>query len=93
MAKADAATDDWAKDLAPSHELRRWFAHEPTRFDAFRSKYHAKLDTEAEAVQAWIDKWRREHAEPITLVYAARDDRPHHAPILLNHFETSVKPG
>lgn len=36
--------DEWAKDLAPSGELRRWFGHDPGRFGQFASRYRAELD-------------------------------------------------
>jgi uncharacterized protein YeaO (DUF488 family) len=39
VAKADAALDLWAKDLAPSTELRRWFGHDPARWREFRKRY------------------------------------------------------
>src|SRR5665213_3526528 len=41
--KADAAIDRWAKEVAPSTELRRWFGHEPSRWDEFRRRYRAEL--------------------------------------------------
>jgi uncharacterized protein YeaO (DUF488 family) len=37
--KSDAAIDEWAKDLAPSTELRRWYGHQPSRFDEFARRY------------------------------------------------------
>src|ERR1700740_3374200 len=41
--KADAAIDTWLKDIAPSTELRRWFGHEPTRWEEFRRRYRSEL--------------------------------------------------
>jgi uncharacterized protein YeaO (DUF488 family) len=43
IAKADAPFDEWAKDVAPSTELRRWYGHEPAKFEAFAEKYREEL--------------------------------------------------
>lgn len=43
VSKADAALDEWLKDAAPSTELRRWFRHDPQRFDEFARRYRAEL--------------------------------------------------
>ena len=43
LPKSDAAIDRWMKDLAPSTELRRWFGHDPSRWDEFRRRYRAEL--------------------------------------------------
>jgi uncharacterized protein YeaO (DUF488 family) len=43
MSKAAAAVDEWAKDVAPSAELRRWYAHDPARFDEFARRYRREL--------------------------------------------------
>ncbi len=43
VAKADAALDEWAHDVAPSTDLRRWYGHDPARFDEFAARYRAEL--------------------------------------------------
>jgi len=43
LSKAGAALDEWAKDGAPSAELRRWYGHQPARFDEFRRRYRDEL--------------------------------------------------
>ena len=43
IAKADAPFDEWAKDVAPSTELRRWYGHEPARFEEFARRYREEL--------------------------------------------------
>lgn len=43
MRKEDAHLDEWLRDVAPSTELRRWYAHEPSRFAEFRRRYLAEL--------------------------------------------------
>ena len=65
-----AKLDLWAKELAPSTELRQCFAHEPERFPVFRSRYREELKSKtsilAEVMQA-------SDGQSITLLYSARD--------------------
>src|SRR3546814_14463736 len=49
--KADAAIDHWAKDIAPSTELRKWFRHDPARWQEFRRRYAAELQQRADRVE------------------------------------------
>ena len=79
VAKATAQLDRWAKDIAPSPDLRRWFDHDPERFAEFTRRYQEELHENPEAVAALLEEHR---AGPLTLLYAARDTRPHHAPVL-----------
>jgi uncharacterized protein YeaO (DUF488 family) len=44
MTKAKAALDEWRKDVAPSTELRKWYNHEPARFEEFTRRYRAELE-------------------------------------------------
>jgi uncharacterized protein YeaO (DUF488 family) len=47
--KEDAHLDEWCKDVAPSTELRRWYSHDPERFDEFARRYRAELRQPAQA--------------------------------------------
>lgn len=79
MRKERAAVDHWAKELAPSSELRRWFHRNPEAWDAFVAAYRAELsgrDDDLRALQ------RRADQRPITLLYAARDRERNHAWVL-----------
>ena len=69
--KADAAIDRWLKELAPSTELRRWFGHQPSRWEEFRRRYAAELSRNT----ALLDELRTlAQKGRLTLVYAARDE-------------------
>ena len=74
-----ARLDEWARDLAPSDELRKWFDHVPERFGEFRSRYREELAARPERV----DDLRR-HAESatLTIVFAARDREHNNAVVL-----------
>jgi uncharacterized protein YeaO (DUF488 family) len=70
--KEEAAVDEWAKDLAPSTDLRRWYGHDPAKFDEFARRYREELhaDPAADGV-ARIRALSRK--QPVTLVTATRD--------------------
>jgi uncharacterized protein YeaO (DUF488 family) len=72
LRKDAARLDDWAKELAPSTELRTWYHHDPAKFDEFRSRYLAELSAPQE--QAALDRVRTlAAARPVTLLTATRD--------------------
>jgi len=74
-----ARLDEWARELAPSDDLRKWFDHDPGRFDEFRTRYRAELaDHESK-----LDELRaRARAGAVTIVYAARDREHNNAVVL-----------
>jgi uncharacterized protein YeaO (DUF488 family) len=79
LAKAEARIDHWLKDVAPSSELRRWFGHEPARWDEFRRRYRAELAARPEGMA----ELRRLAAKgPVTLLFAARDEAHNNAAAL-----------
>lgn len=47
MTKAKAALDEWCKDVSPSTELRKWYGHDPAKFDEFTQRYKAELEAPA----------------------------------------------
>ena len=79
VAKDDARLDEWARELAPSTELRRWFGHDPEKFDEFRRRYREELRAHEEKLQ---ELRRRARKETVTLVYAARDAEHNDAVVL-----------
>jgi len=80
LSKEKARVDYWLKELAPSDELRRWFGHDPERWAEFRERYQGELAANA----AGLDELRQLAArEPVTLLYAARDDQHNNAVVLL----------
>lgn len=77
--KADAAIDLWAKDLAPSTALRRWFGHNPARWHEFRCRYSEEIHQHRDR----LDELRTlAQGGRITLVFAAHDESHNDAIVL-----------
>lgn len=81
LRKDKAAIDLWAKDIAPSDALRRWFGHRPERWEEFQKRYHDELAAPEAQVQVKTLRAmaRKNH---LTLLYAAHDETMNNAVVL-----------
>jgi uncharacterized protein YeaO (DUF488 family) len=79
LSRRQARLDDWEKELAPSPELRRWFGHEPRRFEEFRRRYTEELRDQRPRLTALR---RRAREGTLTLVYSAQDTEHNDAVVL-----------
>jgi uncharacterized protein YeaO (DUF488 family) len=79
VSRERARLDEWARELAPSDELRKWFDHIPERFDEFRSRYLAELAAHADELAALRSRARTGR---VTVVYAARDEEHNNARVV-----------
>ena len=79
LSKRKAAIDDWMKDIAPSTALRKWFAHEPAKWGAFRTRYKAELRRKPEQLKHLRALARQGR---VTLVYSAHDEAHNNAVVL-----------
>lgn len=70
VSKDELHLDEWQKDLAPSTQLRKWFGHDPERWEAFQQRYFAELEEKRDAIRALVKRARQGR---VTLVYGARD--------------------
>ena len=68
--KTEVKIDYWAKELSPSTELRKWFGHDPKKWDKFRAKYYSELGAKLEDVIKILKLSRNDR---ITFVYSAKD--------------------
>jgi uncharacterized protein YeaO (DUF488 family) len=90
LTKAAAAIDAWQRDVAPSNDLRRWFGHDPARWEEFARRYRQELAARLELLQPLLAA----AAEgPLTLVYSARDERHNQAVVLQQVLETMLGKG
>lgn len=76
--------DEWCKELAPSAELRRWFGHQPARWEEFKRRFFRELDGRREVVEALL---ARAGSGRLTLVYGARDERYNNAVALREYLQ------
>jgi len=79
ISKKQAKLDEWAKELAPSSQLREWFGHEPSRFPEFRRRYIDELRADAPRLK---ELRRRARMSTLTLVYSAHDSEHNDAVVL-----------
>jgi len=79
LKKEEARVDEWRKELAPSDELRRWFGHDPRRWEEFQRRYRAELLEKEEALYGLLELAKR---GKVTLVYGARDPEHNNAVVL-----------
>lgn len=83
ISKERAALDEWAKDVAPSDGLRRWYGHEPDKFPEFARRYRVELKA-APAIDVVTCLRRTARAELVILLTATRDVEHSGAAVLLN---------
>jgi len=72
LKKERASIDLWLKDIAPSHELRKWFSHEQQRWPEFKDRYFQELRKKSDSVELIREKAKR---GKVTLVYGAKDEQ------------------
>lgn len=82
--KADLAGVEWLKDLAPSDDLRRWFGHDPDRWEEFERRYRDELAKAGEAMERVLDA---AGGGPVTLLYAAKDTEHNNAVVIKKYVE------
>ena len=84
--KQDAHFDLWLKEVAPSDELRKWFNHEPEKWEAFRKKYLTELQL-SPATEELIEQVQQHTT--VTLVYSAKDEQHNQAVVIKEFLENN----
>ena len=79
LTKEKASIDLWLKEIAPSTELRKWYAHDPAKWKSFRRRYETEISHKEDLVKILKQKARE---GTITLIYGARDEKHNEALIL-----------
>ncbi len=79
VTRENAKLDEWLKEIAPSTELRKWFGHEPLRWQDFRQRYRVELTGHRDALAQLAE---RAAGQRVTLLYAARDPQINHAVLI-----------
>jgi uncharacterized protein YeaO (DUF488 family) len=82
--KDEARIDAWLREIAPSTELRKWFGHDPDKWNEFKSRYFRELADHQEALKALRDRGRD---GSVTLVFGAKDEAHNNAVALKEHLD------
>lgn len=90
LSKDKVKIDHWLKDLAPSDGLRKWFAHDPEKWQEFKARYHRELDANAEAVKKLRALLR---AKRVTLLFGAKDLQHNNAAALSEYLQPKKRKG
>jgi len=85
ISKDKAGIDKWEKELAPSGELRKWFAHDPGKWNEFKKRYAQELKKKYELLKELKSLSEKNQ---ITLIYAAKDQEHNNAVALKEYLET-----
>jgi uncharacterized protein YeaO (DUF488 family) len=88
LSKEAVKIDAWLKELAPSNDLRRWFGHDPIRWDEFQRRYFVELDKNPAVRQTILPLKQR---GTVTLLFAARDLEHNNAVALKSYLESHPK--
>ena len=82
--------DEWARDLGPSTQLRKWFGHDPARWTEFQVRYHAELADpgRSRTLDELAERARRAR---VTLVFGAHDAEHNHARVIADELERRLK--
>ena len=84
LSKEKARVNLWARDVAPSNELRKWYGHEAGRWEEFKRRYFAELAAAEDALEPVLDRVREGH---VTFVYSSRETELNNAVALREYVE------
>ncbi len=87
--KRECKVDLWMKEIAPSNELRKWFGHDPEKYNEFKNKYLEELKDKKELIKQIKIIEKIHHT--ITLVYSAKDEEHNNAVVLLELLKKPTK--
>jgi uncharacterized protein YeaO (DUF488 family) len=85
---SDCTPDSWLREIAPTAELRTWYAHDVNRWPEFVTRYTAQLDAQPDLVASLLETARH---GPLTLLFAARDPEHSSATVLLDYLEDRLR--
>lgn len=88
LRKDEVKVDLWLKDIGPSNDLRKWFGHDPDKWNEFRKRFFQELDQKKELVDQVIARARE---GDVILLYGAKDEKHNNAVALKEYIETKMK--
>ncbi len=88
ISKEKLKVDLWLKEIAPSDGLRKWFSHDPERWDEFKAHYFEELDANSEAVERIFQEAGR---RPVTLLFSSKEQEFNNAAALKEYLKKRIK--
>ena len=85
VSKKDAELDEWLKEIAPGNELRKWYSHDISKWEIFKTRYKDELSNKLELVEKILEYER--NYDSVTLLYAAKDNDHNNAIVLKEYLE------
>lgn len=90
LSKESARIDFWAREVAPSNELRRWYGHDPAKWPEFRRRYCAEMDANPAAVAELLGRIGEHRA---SFLYSSKEEKLNNAVVLREYVESRRKRG
>jgi uncharacterized protein YeaO (DUF488 family) len=90
VSKKKAQIDHWLKEVAPSSDLRKWFGHDPEKWEGFKDRYFKELDSRPEVIESLLE---RVHRGRVTLVYGAKEELYNNAVALREYLNGALSSG
>ena len=87
LKKEDARIDEWIKELAPSTELRKWFGHDPEKWEGFKKRFFSEIHERQDLIDGIIDAARK---GAVTLLYGSKEKRFNNATALKEYLEARM---
>lgn len=89
LSKDKVKIDLWQKDIAPSTRLRKWFAHDESKWNEFKLRYFKELDINSDSVNVILDKIKEEGS--VILLYGAKDEKFNNAIVLKEYLDKKIR--
>lgn len=91
LSKDAARVHHWARSVAPSDDLRRWYRHDPEKWETFRRRYFAELDANPEGVAALRDAMAEAGGRTVTLLFASKEETLNNAAALRDYLASGSR--
>ncbi len=88
VSKANAKINLWVKNIAPSTELRKWYSHDPKKWQEFKSRYFSELNNNSDEINNLLDQI---NDETVTFVFGSKEQHLNNAVALKEYLETNLK--
>ncbi len=79
MKKEEVKIDEWLKEISPSDDLRKWFGHDPSKYEEFKKRYTKELEEHSEILEKIKKEAKR---KTVTLLFSARDEEHNNATVM-----------